>query len=326
MKKRVWIVSWVIFIIIMTTVSQSGVKLGGLPTVALYFTSWGIAAVISAMIDGFSNGTEEDNKPLESSPLSKHEKKVVRNIVKCLKSNTENGDSGNATSLTLGKIASTIDEIEAAHNLSRRNYIVIEDDLMQTVTITENFLNEFMSDNKQGPSSEKEESNNAEQSIPEKVVEEQKQTSAPKESDRQVVEEPKQDDTFVPLDIRNKVFYELCEETIDLYEASNNLSCKQEILPDLKLTLKQVDPSLLPENMNRLKVRACSSLAHITFDLLSSGKYHLYRGVLNDFSAAPNLLKVYRACMDYALEIGEIDDFTRKDQETFLMENISSVG
>ncbi len=71
---------------------------------------------------------------------------------------------------------------------------------------------------------------------------------------------------------------------------------------------------------------AHAMLAHATFDLLTSGKYHIFTGVLNPMSCANNLLDVYKASMDYAIKINMIDEETRKEQYEFLISQISEVG
>jgi hypothetical protein len=71
---------------------------------------------------------------------------------------------------------------------------------------------------------------------------------------------------------------------------------------------------------------AHTMLAHATFDLLASGKYHLYRGMLNPMSCAENMMDVYKASMEYAFKKNFIDEQTQKEQFEFLMKCISEVG
>ena len=66
--------------------------------------------------------------------------------------------------------------------------------------------------------------------------------------------------------------------------------------------------------------------ANLTFDLLASGRFHLYRGMLNPNSCAPNLLLVYEGCMKYGVSMGMLSEEDRQDQYSYLLERISQVG
>jgi hypothetical protein len=52
---------------------------------------------------------------------------------------------------------------------------------------------------------------------------------------------------------------------------------------------------------------AYSSIANIAGDLLETGQYHIYRGVLNPLKSGNNLLKLYDDALDELVKMGSID-------------------
>ena len=71
---------------------------------------------------------------------------------------------------------------------------------------------------------------------------------------------------------------------------------------------------------------AHTMLAHATFDLLASGQYHIYAGVLNPMSCADNLMDVYKASMQYGVRNNMLDDETREEQYRYLISCIMNIG
>ena len=128
------------------------------------------------------------------------------------------------------------------------------------------------------------------------------------------------------LNARKTALYNKCKQIISDNELQDKPSCQKDILDVLKAAFETSDDSVFPTSPEEIEMRAYILLAHTTFDLLSCGKYHMYRGVLNPNSPAKNLKQVYRAAMKYALEKGEIDKDTLVDQENFLNERIAEVG
>lgn len=63
-----------------------------------------------------------------------------------------------------------------------------------------------------------------------------------------------------------------------------------------------------------------------SFNALSSGYYHIYRGVLNPMNESTHLLKVCKLCLDWYEEKGIVDSNSKKEQLEILYENIESVG
>lgn len=62
---------------------------------------------------------------------------------------------------------------------------------------------------------------------------------------------------------------------------------------------------------------ANSMLCNITFDLLVSGRYHLWAGKLNEMSAANRLHDIYKDVMDWALRH---DQISKEDYDACFVE------
>lgn len=69
-----------------------------------------------------------------------------------------------------------------------------------------------------------------------------------------------------------------------------------------------------------------SAIANISGDLVESGKYHIYRGVLNDMGPGNDLLKLFNAAVDELVKIGIVDNKYAKTQKEAILKNINSVG
>lgn len=79
------------------------------------------------------------------------------------------------------------------------------------------------------------------------------------------------------------------------------------------------------ETVNYEKV-AHTMLANATFDMLASGRYHLYTGILNPLNCSANLMLVYDKSMAYGVKIGMITKEEKKEQREYLLKRISEVG
>ena len=79
------------------------------------------------------------------------------------------------------------------------------------------------------------------------------------------------------------------------------------------------------ETINYDKV-AHTMLANATFDMLASGRYHLYTGILNPLNCSANLMLVYDNSMSYGVRIGMITKEEKKVQREYLLKCISEVG
>lgn len=121
----------------------------------------------------------------------------------------------------------------------------------------------------------------------------------------------------------------ICGELIDKYEKKTFMqSAKQDLMKAVQLMTapaKEEIKNWRDSEVDYIKV-AHTLLANASFDLLSSGRYHLYTGMLNPMSCGKHLLDVYNSSMQYALENKFIDEQTKKEQYELLIKNISSVG
>ena len=71
---------------------------------------------------------------------------------------------------------------------------------------------------------------------------------------------------------------------------------------------------------------AIKTLYNAAFDILSSGRLHVYRGVLDPSSCANQLVFIVDECLDYYEQHGFASKKQVKDQKEILTENISNVG
>ena len=62
------------------------------------------------------------------------------------------------------------------------------------------------------------------------------------------------------------------------------------------------------------------------FNLLSSGKFHLYHGVLNPMNESTHLYKICISCLNWYVETGRCTEEQKAEQLEILNENITSVG
>ena len=69
-----------------------------------------------------------------------------------------------------------------------------------------------------------------------------------------------------------------------------------------------------------------SAIANIAGDLVESGNYHIYRGVLNPLGDGYDLLKLFDASIDQLTQIGVLDAKDAKKQKAAIRDNIKSVG
>lgn len=123
--------------------------------------------------------------------------------------------------------------------------------------------------------------------------------------------------------LKNIVF-----DLIDEYEDNIKPSCKDEIKPILQQQInsdKKDIESWKDYDTDYIKI-AHTFLANTTFDLLASGRYHIYAGTLNPMNCSSNLLKVYNNAMEYALSNKHISKEEREEQYNFLMKRIREIG
>lgn len=121
----------------------------------------------------------------------------------------------------------------------------------------------------------------------------------------------------------------ICNDLIEKYQANpSKPSCKSDLLEliNLRIVAAKGEISEWKDFDTDYIQIAHTMLAHATFDLLASGKYHLYAGILNPMSCADNLMDVYKAVMQYGVENGMLDETTREEQYEYLLKCISEIG
>ena len=123
------------------------------------------------------------------------------------------------------------------------------------------------------------------------------------------------------------VLLSLCSQIIRRYEYGCVSSCKDDLLQAIKTAVK-ADPSIASwedETTNYEKL-AHVCIANKAFDLLASGRYHIYTGTLNPVGCAPSLLRVYTAAISWACTNRFITEEERDQQLALLSDRIGSVG
>lgn len=130
---------------------------------------------------------------------------------------------------------------------------------------------------------------------------------------------------------RNKdVLYETYIKLIELYELENALdipTCKSDLSKWFyeRTSSKQAEIANLDDTTDYHNL-AHKLLSHATFDLLTSGKYHIYRGTLDPLTCADNLMFIHKKALEYGIKIGEITDDDKNKETLYLKKCISEVG
>ncbi len=69
-----------------------------------------------------------------------------------------------------------------------------------------------------------------------------------------------------------------------------------------------------------------SMIANVSGDMVESGHYHIYRGVLNPMGPGEDLLKIFDSAMDELVKLGDTDKQNAEKQKEAVRENIQNVG
>ena len=69
-----------------------------------------------------------------------------------------------------------------------------------------------------------------------------------------------------------------------------------------------------------------AAISNFSGDLVSSGQYHIYRGVLNPMDIGGHLLKIFDGSINEMENIGAIDDKEADDQKNDIREQIKKIG
>ena len=128
-----------------------------------------------------------------------------------------------------------------------------------------------------------------------------------------------------------KRLVDICEHFIEEYEAQSAQripSCKNDLLTEIKARVEADKKDIATwkdYDTDYIKI-GHSLLANASFDLLASGHYHIYYGVLNPMTCSACLMAVYNGSMKWAVNKGLIDEDTRKEQYEYLLKCISEIG
>ena len=69
-----------------------------------------------------------------------------------------------------------------------------------------------------------------------------------------------------------------------------------------------------------------AAIANYSGDLIASGQYHMYRGVLNPMGKGGDLLAIFDGSIDEMNNMGAIDDREADEQKSGIREQIKMVG
>lgn len=128
----------------------------------------------------------------------------------------------------------------------------------------------------------------------------------------------------------SKRLLNICNDLISEYEDKNNMSpsCREDLIESIKYQVERSKAEISQwKDYDTDYIRiAHTMLANSSFDLLASGKYNIYTGVINPMKCGSQLFNVYDRSMEWAVSHKEIDEPTRIEQRNYLMECISKVG
>lgn len=129
--------------------------------------------------------------------------------------------------------------------------------------------------------------------------------------------------TEIKIPTLKKQCIQKCKNLISVYDnriAFGVVSCKDII------TKKIEKMSFKNENVENIDKTCNLLLANISFDLLSSGNYHIYYGELNNTGVAPSLKTVYLKSIQWLYENKYLTDDEYKNSIDNLNYNIKKVG
>lgn len=69
-----------------------------------------------------------------------------------------------------------------------------------------------------------------------------------------------------------------------------------------------------------------SMIANVSGDMVESGHYHIYRGILNPMGPGEDLLKIFDSAMDELVELGDTDKKNAEEQKEAVRKNMENMG
>lgn len=122
-----------------------------------------------------------------------------------------------------------------------------------------------------------------------------------------------------------------CVELITKYEKCGNTlapTCTDDLMSLISSRVEKSKEEIAgwkDRKVDYIKI-AHTMISHGAFDLLTSGRYHIYIGFLDPLCCADNLLSVYQEAMKWAVGYGIITEDQRIEQYNYLLECISNAG
>lgn len=110
---------------------------------------------------------------------------------------------------------------------------------------------------------------------------------------------------------------------------------KYPLIPDCRPLLKEKLDTVVENSKEQIKnwnastnveMYAYKMLYNFSFDILSSGRLHIYTGVLNPMKCGEKLLYIVDEALDYYVKSGIASEDDIKEQKRLLRENMSRVG
>lgn len=105
------------------------------------------------------------------------------------------------------------------------------------------------------------------------------------------------------------------------------------IFEDVK---KSAEKIIIQHNVEIKKVMAKNNISprrtayswinNVSGDMLESGKYHIYRGVLNELTGGDDLLKIFDISTDKLVEVGDMDKDKAEQHKKNIRDCIRSLG
>ncbi len=126
---------------------------------------------------------------------------------------------------------------------------------------------------------------------------------------------------------KRKKMLTLCEILIQKYENSGTPSCKDELLHEIEEDLKVSAKELLSRNdSTNYEEFANSLILAKADDMLSTGRYNIYTGVISPMKCGQNLLRCFDHALQWGLDNGYYTEEVYLEQKRELRRRISEVG
>ena len=121
--------------------------------------------------------------------------------------------------------------------------------------------------------------------------------------------------------LRNKII-----EVLSLIQNPSDLSAENDILSVFDTMMKKNSKQASSWDKNfDYEYTAYKLIYNTAFDLLCSGRYHIWAGELNPLSPAPNLYRACEKCLDYYILKGTATEHERKEQLNYLHDCIKQL-